>query len=63
MKNENLLYVIGSVVLMVAGFIFIPPLMKKYTNKAYKKSCSSEEIDFDNLGPEIVKKSKDEEEE
>lgn len=63
MKNDKLLLLVGSIALMVVGFIIIPPLMKKCSNKAYKKSCSSEEIDFENLGPEIVKKSKDEGEE
>lgn len=40
--------------LTVAGFIVIPPLIKKYGNKAYKKSISTEDVDFDNMGPKIV---------
>lgn len=47
------LFVVGAA-LTVAGFIVIPPLIKKYGNKAYKKSLSTEDIDFDNMGPEIV---------
>lgn len=46
-------FAVGSA-LTVAGFLIIPPLIKKYGNKAYKKSLSTEEIDFDDMGPEIV---------
>ena len=30
-------FVVGSSVLIVAGFIFIPLLIQNYRNKAYKK--------------------------
>ncbi len=46
-------FVAGSA-LTVVGFVVIPPLIKKYGNKAYKKSLDVEDIDFDNMGPEIV---------
>lgn len=46
-------FVAGSV-LTVVSFVAIPPLIKKYGNKAYKKSLDAEDIDFDNMGPEIV---------
>ncbi len=55
-------FVIGSV-LTVAGFIFIPPLIQKYGNKAYKKSLKNDEIDFDGMGPEIVPFSEETKEE
>ncbi len=45
--------VFGSV-LTIVGIVIIPPIIKKYGNKVYKKSLNSEEIDFDNMGPEIV---------
>lgn len=45
--------VVGSA-LTVSGFIFIPPLIQKYGNKAYKKSLKNDKIDFDDLGPKIV---------
>ena len=39
--------------------IFIlPNLLKKILNPAQKALTQKEEIDFDNLGPEIVKKEK-----
>ena len=53
----------AGVALTVAGFIVVPPLIKKYGNKAYKKSLITEYIDFDSMGPEIVshKDAKEEE--
>lgn len=45
--------VLGSV-LTVAGILVIPPLVKKYGTKLYKKSLRTDEIDFDEMGPEIV---------
>ena len=46
--------VVAGAALTVAGFVVIPPLVKKYSNKVYKKSLNTEDIDFDNMGPEIV---------
>ncbi len=58
MKKQNIvLGIMGSVVLTVIGFIVIPKLIKKYGDKAYKSSLEKEEIDFDEMGPEIVKKN------
>ena len=48
--------------LTVIGFAVIPPLLDKYSNKAYKSFLKKEEIDFDNMGPKIVP-SKDKEDE
>ncbi|MDD6596124.1 MAG: hypothetical protein PUE92_08805 [Catenibacterium mitsuokai] len=47
------LFVIGSALTLV-GFIIVPPLIKKYENKVYKKSLDTDDIDFDDMGPEIV---------
>lgn len=46
-------FAVGSV-LTIVGFVVIPPVLKKYGNKAYKKSLDVEDIDFDRMGPEIV---------
>ena len=56
--------VVAGAALTVAGFVVIPPLVKKYSYKVYKKSLNTEDIDFDNMGPEIVpnKDTKGEEE-
>lgn len=45
-------FVIGSALTLV-GFIIVPPLIKKYGNKVYKKSLDTDDIDFDDMGPEI----------
>lgn len=54
--NKTIICVVGFVALAAVGFVVIPPLVKKYSSRLYKASISKEEIDFDNLGPEIVKK-------
>ena len=51
--GKFLWFAVGSA-LTVAGFLVIPPLIKKYVNKTYKKSLSTDDIDFDDMGPEIV---------
>ena len=61
MTEKKTLIIISGVILTVVGFIIIPPLMKKYSNKLYKSRIKSEDIDFDSMGPEIVKKTKDSE--
>lgn len=65
-KKKNIggtiLLVAAGTALTVAGFIFIPPLIEKYGNKAYKASLKREAIDFDNMGPEIVPNETTEEE-
>ena len=61
-KKNRALWVVGSIALTVVGFIVIPPIIDKVSTKAYKLSVQSEEIDIENLEPEIVKKSEMEEE-
>ena len=51
---------VGGVALAVAGFIAIPQLLKKYSNKMYKFSLKKEKIDFESMGPEIVPHDKKE---
>lgn len=59
-ENKNLIFVIVAVVLVVLGFLFVPKIINKFSNRIYKK-MDRKEIDFDNLGPEIVKKDKEKE--
>ena len=57
MSTEKTIYwIIGVVAVTIIGVLVIPPLMKKYSNKLYKSSLKKENIDFDKMGPEIVKK-------
>lgn len=46
---------IGIVSVVGISVYLISPLLKKVNNKMYKERLKKEEIDFDNLGPEIVK--------
>ena len=61
-KGKKAMMIVGGMALTAVGFIVIPPLLDKYANKTYKYSLRKEEIDFDNMGPEIVpsKAKKDE---
>lgn len=60
--GRKILLFAGGVALTVVGFIVISPFLKKYGNKLYKKSLKNDNIDFDNMGPEIVGKETKEEE-
>jgi hypothetical protein len=51
---------VSGAALTVAGFIVIPELLEKYSNKMYKSSLKKDEIDFDSMGPEIVPHDKKE---
>lgn len=46
---------IGGLVLTAIGFAIIFALMDKYGRKLYKIHRKRDSIDFDKLGPEIVK--------
>lgn len=61
-KSRKAMIIAGGVALTIAGFIVIPPLLDKYANKAYKSSLRKEKIDFDNMGPEIVPSTEEDDE-
>lgn len=52
--KKKILCIIGFTAVLIVGIIVIPKLLKKYTGKLYKNSHG--EMDFENMGPEIVKK-------
>ncbi len=54
-KSYKAIWIIGSIALTIIGFAVIPVLIDKCGKKLYKSSLKNEEIDFDNMGPEIVK--------
>lgn len=63
MSTEKTVYwIIGIAAVTVIGFLVIPPLMKKYSNKLYRSSLKKDKIDYDKMGPEIVKKEEAKEE-
>lgn len=55
-RKRKVLWCVGSVFLTVIGFVVIPVIISRYGNKVYKSSLKREQINFDDLGPEIVKK-------
>ena len=54
MKKKELVWIAGSIALLAVGVYVVPKLLKKATAQVYKNS--QPEIDFDEMGPEIVKK-------
>lgn len=54
--KKTVYWIIGIAAVTVVGILVIPPLMKKYGNKLYKYSLKKDTIDYENMGPEIVKK-------
>lgn len=56
-SSKTAYWITGAVAVTIIGVIVIPPLIKKYGNKIYKSSLKNDDpIDFDSMGPEIVKK-------
>lgn len=60
-KGKTIVFIIGFAVVAIIGFIIIPPFIKNMSNKMYKSSAKKNKIDFDDLGPEIVRKNNKEE--
>ena len=54
--NKTLWWILAAIILTVVGFAVIPPLIKRYSSKLYREINKREKIDFDDLGPKIVKK-------
>lgn len=61
MKHNRILKLLCIVSIGITAFVailtFIPKLIMKHSSKAYKKDL--DEVDYDNLGPEIIKKSEE----
>lgn len=55
-KKKGKVWWIVSLILVLIGFAVIPYFIDKYGNKIYKASLKGNVIDFDNLGPQIIKK-------
>ncbi len=58
-STEKLLTFILATSLTIIGFIVIPPLIDKYANKVYRASLKKKEIDYDDMGPEIIPNDKE----
>ena len=53
-QTHTILWLIGSMIMMVAGFVLMPKLIKILSAKLYK--CSRGEIVIDEEKPIIIKK-------
>jgi hypothetical protein len=53
-KVQRIVSMISGVSLTVIGFLVIPKVINKYSQKIYKRNLKADEIDFENMGPEIV---------
>ena len=61
--KRNLVLVTGSVALTVVGVVVVPPILNRLSRKAYKESVNTSSIDFEDMGPEIVRKESAKEDE
>lgn len=61
-KGSKKLLIVGGVLITAAGFMVMPLILKKYGSVLYKKLTQNEEVDFENMGPEITQKENTEEE-
>lgn len=55
-KSHRLPLLIGGVVLSVCGLAVIPPILDDCSRRFYKRTQTKKPIDFDNMGPKIVRK-------
>lgn len=50
------LYVVGSVAVAAIAVVVVPPLIRALSMRQYRASSDISDIDFNNMGPEIVEK-------
>ena len=60
-SKKRILSTICVFSLFAAGLVVMYPFIIKHSNKVYKANSKKILIDFDSLGPEIVKKDKQKE--
>jgi hypothetical protein len=53
-KVQRIVSMISGVSLTVIGFLVIPKVINKYSQKIYKRNLKADEIDFADMGPKIV---------
>ena len=61
-RKKKICRAIGIVAITAVGIIVIPPIIEELTNRFYKCSVKNEIVDYDNMGPEIIKKENIDEE-
>lgn len=54
--KEKLPLIVAGVVLTAVAFVVIPPIINKVSRKVYRAKNDTSDIDFENMGPEVVRK-------
>lgn len=54
--KDKLPLIVAGVVLTVVAFVVIPPIINKASRKVYRLQNDTSDIDFENMGPEVVRK-------
>lgn len=57
--KEKLPLIIAGVALTAVAFVVIPPIINKVSRKVYSSQNDTSDIDFENMGPEVVRKEQD----
>lgn len=57
--KKKLLVLIGGAAITFVSLTVIPGIVNKVARKVYRAQNDTSDIDFDNLGPEIVHKDQD----
>lgn len=55
-SSRIVLYVMGSVAVAAIAIAVVPPLIRKLSMRQYRASSGVSDINFDDMGPEIVEK-------
>ncbi len=57
--SKNVLLIVGGVALTAVAFVVVPPIIDAVSNKLYRAQSDTSDIDFDDLGPEVVRKDEE----
>lgn len=60
MEKKKHHWLLCGLLLTAVGFLLIPKATSEISNKTYKKEVDTRDINFEDMGPEIVRKDKDE---
>lgn len=53
-RRKGLIWFVVGGTLTVAGTVLIQPIIKKFGNQVYRRFLNNDEINFDNMGPQIL---------
>ncbi len=61
-KKCSIWYILGTIVVVAAVIVILPKAIQIISAKLYKMKSADQDLDIENMGPEIVKKEVDLEE-